>query len=99
MARARAGRVLYLTEVGFPYYILPQTIIMMAGFWLTRRELPVSFEFGLLTATTVGGCVIGHEIIRRIAILRPLFGLKSIRKASRRLQKSEPGPSQHRQPI
>lgn len=69
----------YLTEAVFPYYILHQTIIVTVGFWLTRQSLGVWPEFLLLTLATVGGCVIGHEIIRRIRLLRPLFGLKPIK--------------------
>jgi glucan biosynthesis protein C len=35
-------------------------------------------EFGLLSLATIGGCLVLHEfLIKRIAILRPLFGLKS----------------------
>lgn len=73
----------YLTEAIFPYYILHQTLIVMAGFWLTRQGLGVRTEFMALMAATVLGCVIGHEIIRRISWLRPLFGLKAKPKARR----------------
>ncbi len=73
----------YLTEAIFPYYILHQTLIVMAGFWLTRQGLGVWTEFVAVMAATISGCVIGHEIIRRISWLRPLFGLKAKPKAHR----------------
>jgi len=66
----------YLTEAVFPYYILHQTIIVMAGYWLTRQGLGAWMEFVFVMLTTVLGCVLGHEVIRRISWLRPLFGLK-----------------------
>ncbi|MGP1282729.1 MAG: acyltransferase family protein [Parasphingopyxis sp.] len=67
----------YLTEAIFPYYILHQTIIVIAGFYLTQLALGAWAEFALVMAATVGGCVLLHEfIIRRIGWLRPLFGLK-----------------------
>jgi len=66
----------YLSEAVFPYYILHQTIIVTAGYWLTRQDLNVGTEVSLLMAATVLGCLAGHEIIRRIPLLRPLFGLK-----------------------
>jgi glucan biosynthesis protein C len=66
----------YLNEAVFPYYILHQTIIATAGYWLTRQGLNVGTEVSLLMAATVLGCLAGHEIIRRIPMLRPLFGLK-----------------------
>ncbi|MEP4052753.1 MAG: acyltransferase family protein [Litorimonas sp.] len=74
----------YLTEAIFPYYILHQTIIVMAGFWLTRQGLNVWTEFAAVMAATILGCGIGHEIIRRIKWLRPLFGLKPISKGRRK---------------
>jgi len=74
----------YLTEAIFPYYILHQTIIVMAGFWLTRQGLGVWTEFSALMAATIIGCVIGHEIIRRVPWLRPLFGLKRLSKGRQR---------------
>lgn len=66
----------YLSEAVFPYYILHQTIIVTAGYWLTRQGLNVGTEVSLLMTATVLGCLAGHEIIRRIPMLRPLFGLK-----------------------
>ena len=67
----------YMTEAIFPWYILHQTLIVIAGYWLTRQGLSVSFEFILLVAVTLSGCFLLHEfIIRRLKLLRPLFGLK-----------------------
>lgn len=67
----------YMTEAIFPWYILHQTLIVMAGFWLTRQGLSAGIELALVITATIGGCAVLHElVIRRIAILRPLFGLK-----------------------
>lgn len=75
----RPSRALtYMTEAIFPWYILHQTFIVVAGYWLTRQGLPVSIEFVFVTVATIGGCLFVHElIIRRSRILRPLFGLKA----------------------
>lgn len=67
----------YMTEAIFPWYILHQTLIVMAGYWLTRQALSAELEATLVILATIGGCLIIHEyIIRRVNILRPLFGLK-----------------------
>ena len=67
----------YMTEAIFSWYILHQTLIVMAGFWLTRQGIPAPVEFALVTAVTILGCGLIHEfIIRRSRFLRPLFGLK-----------------------
>ena len=79
LARSFANRtspaLTYLTGAIFPYYILHQTIIVVVGYWFTMYEAPPSFEAGAIVAATVLGCVFGYEIIRRVTVLRPLFGL------------------------
>ncbi|MGJ8562495.1 MAG: acyltransferase family protein [Alphaproteobacteria bacterium] len=74
----RKSRALtYMTEAIFPWYILHQTLIVMAGYWLTRQGLPAGLEAALVIVSTVGGCLIIHEVfVRRTGLVRPLFGLK-----------------------
>ena len=81
----RPSRVLtYMTEAIFPWYILHQTITVMAGYWLTRQGLGVWIEAPLVILATFGGCALLHElVIRRVGFLRPLFGLKPMIKARR----------------
>ena len=73
----RPGPLLtYMTKAIFPWYILHQTLIILAGFWLTRQGLNVWAEFALVITVTVAGCFLLNElIIRRVPVLRPLFGL------------------------
>jgi glucan biosynthesis protein C len=66
----------YLTDAIFPFYIIHQTAIVIAGFYLDRIGLPLWFEASLLISITFASCWLGFEIARRIAFLRPLFGLK-----------------------
>ncbi len=65
----------YLNAAVFPYYILHQTLIVVLGAWLIPWQLPVWAEAGLIVAGTVAGCGLGYEVIRRVKVLRPLFGL------------------------
>ncbi len=66
----------YLTTAIFAFYILHQTIIVVAGVWLSSFNLPVAVEFLALVVITFGGCYILYEfVIRRIGFLRPLFGV------------------------
>ncbi|MEZ5999183.1 acyltransferase family protein [Hyphomonas sp.] len=80
----RPSRALtYMTEAIFPWYILHQTITVMAGYWLTRQGLSVWVEAPLVILATFGGCALLHElVIRRVGFLRPLFGLKPAAKAA-----------------
>ena len=67
----------YLTGAVFCYYILHQTIIVAAGFYLTQLQLGAWPEFLVLTLITVAGCGAGYEILRRLPGVRPWFGIKS----------------------
>jgi surface polysaccharide O-acyltransferase-like enzyme len=64
-----------LTEAVFPFYILHQTIIVVAGHHLKSLGLPAAAEGTLLVAITAAGCWLGYDIVRRVGFLRPLFGL------------------------
>ncbi len=66
----------YLTEAIFPFYIIHQTTIVAAGFWLDKQGLPVALEAALLIALTAVSCLAFHELVRRVPPLRPLCGLK-----------------------
>jgi hypothetical protein len=69
--------ITYGTEAVYPWYILHQTITVVVGYKLSKLALGPVVEPFLLLVATIGGCYIGHEyIIRRVRLLRPLFGLK-----------------------
>lgn len=80
----RPSRVLrYATEAVLPWYILHQTLLVAAGVWLTGLGLGVWAEVTLVIASVVIGCAVLHEfVIRRIWFVRPLFGLKPVRRRS-----------------
>ncbi|MED5619091.1 acyltransferase family protein [Ideonella sp. BN130291] len=65
----------WLTEGIFPFYILHQTVIVVAAHLLARAALPLALEALLLVAITAAACVLGFEAVRRVPWLRPLFGL------------------------
>lgn len=76
----RDSRLLrYLTLAVFPFYILHQTLIVVLAHHLQPLGLRPAVEGPLLVAATFGLCLLGHELIRRSAWLRPLFGLKAMR--------------------
>lgn len=71
----------YLTGAVFCYYILHQTIIVAAGYFLTSLELGAMTEFLLVTIATILGCGAGYEISRRVSYLRPWMGVKTPTRA------------------
>ena len=77
------SRVLrYLVPAVFPVYILHQTVTVVVAHHLKPLSIPPVAEGLLLVAVTFAACFAGYEVIRRVGLLRPLFGLK--RKAEQR---------------
>ena len=73
----RGGPVLtYLTLGVFPFYIVHQTVIVVAAHHLARLGLPQGLEALILIVATFAACFATYEVVRRIGVLRPLFGLK-----------------------
>lgn len=66
----------YLTLAVFPLYILHQTVIVVLAHQLKPLNIPAGWEAALLTAATFALCLAAYELIKRSALLRPLFGLR-----------------------
>jgi len=66
----------YLTDAIFPYYIVHQTAIIMIAHALHGSGLSAELEASIVIGGTAAACVVTYEIVRRVAWLRPLFGLK-----------------------
>jgi hypothetical protein len=69
-------RRLELTDAVFPYYIVHQIAIILIAHELKGLDLPVSVEATLVIGRTLLSCVATYEIVRRVSVLRPLFGLR-----------------------
>ena len=77
-------RLAYATEAVYPWYILHQTVIIVAGVNLARLSLGPVLEPLLVVAMTIAACFLLHEfVIRRSRWLRPFFGLSAGSSASR----------------
>ena len=75
----------YANEAVYPWYVLHQTLTVVAGYWLSQQALGPIVEPALVVVATIGGCAVLHEfVIRRNRLLRPLFGMKPL-AARRRL--------------
>jgi glucans biosynthesis protein C len=65
----------YLTTAVFPVYVLHQTVIVVVAHALKPAHIYPPIEGLLLVMVTVATCFLGYEAIRRVRVLRPLFGL------------------------
>ncbi len=67
----------YSNRAVYPFYILHQTITVVLGYFLMNLNWGFWPKFSLLIVGTFGISWLLYELlIRRIALLRPLFGLK-----------------------
>ncbi len=73
----------WANESVYPWYILHQSLIVGLGFWINSYHFGPISEPLLLLAGTLLGCYGISEIIKRIAWLRPCFGLKARSSLSR----------------
>jgi len=67
----------YLTDAIFPYYIVHQTAIIMIAHALRGSSLSAWQEASIVVGGTAATCVLTYEIVRRAALLKPLFGLRT----------------------
>ncbi|MDY6924256.1 MAG: acyltransferase family protein [Pseudomonadota bacterium] len=73
----RGGPVLrYLGAGVFPFYIVHQTAIIVAAWYLMPLRLPLAVEAGLVIAATFAACFLAWEIARRLGWFGLLLGVK-----------------------
>ena len=70
-------RLSYATEIVYPFYIFHQTITVAAVYYLIPVPIGVWTKLAITAVITFVGSWLLVEIVRRINVLRPLFGLKS----------------------
>lgn len=67
----------YLSQAAYPVYIIHMFVLYAGSFIILPLEIHPMIQFIAITIFTFVMCFIIYEcILRRIAILRPLFGLK-----------------------
>jgi len=70
----------WANESVYPWYVLHQTVIIVAVFWLAPLGRGPVVEPALLVVATLAVCWGITAVVRRTSWLRPLFGLKLKRR-------------------
>jgi hypothetical protein len=70
-----SAKLKYLSQAVYPYYIVHQTIIIACGYELSQMHLGAFWEPVTLILLTLVLCALAFEVIRRVGVLRPVFGL------------------------
>jgi glucan biosynthesis protein C len=65
----------YLTQAVFPFYLLHQTIIVVVAHTIKPANLAAPIEAIVIIVMTFTFCFAMFEIVRRLPLLRPLFGI------------------------
>ena len=68
-----------MTEAVFPFYIVHQTVIVLAAHFLVRLGWPQWAEGSVLLLLTAAACIASFRLVRSVRWLRPLFGLAPAR--------------------
>jgi hypothetical protein len=63
-------------EAVYPWYVLHQSLIVLIAYWLVPLKLGAVAEVVLVIGGTTLGCAVLYAVIRRVPLLRPLFGMK-----------------------
>jgi glucan biosynthesis protein C len=66
----------YLNNGVYCFYILHQTLIIVVAYFLVPKRLGAGLEAVLIILCVMMGCAVLFELIRRIPIIRVLFGVQ-----------------------
>jgi glucan biosynthesis protein C len=67
----------YLSQAAYPVYILHMVFLYLGSIIIFPLNIPVPLQFVLVLLFTIAGCLGAYEfVVRRVNILRVLFGLK-----------------------
>jgi peptidoglycan/LPS O-acetylase OafA/YrhL len=71
----------YATEAVYPWYILHQTVIVIVGYHVAEWNLGMWWKYLFVAASMILITSVVYEfVIRRISLIRPLFGLRVRRR-------------------
>ena len=76
LRRADSRVLRYLSDAVFTCYLAHQTILVVAVWLIGPLAWPAPLEAAALTILTIGGSLLIYEIVRRIPLIRPIWGLK-----------------------
>ncbi|HLP18433.1 MAG TPA: acyltransferase family protein [Bacteroidota bacterium] len=80
----------WANEAVYPFYILHQTITVVLAYYLSGWQIDIFAKYLLVAGGTIAGCYILYEgVIRRVAPLRFVFGMKARKRQPQRM--STPG--------
>ncbi|WP_374473132.1 acyltransferase family protein [Phenylobacterium sp.] len=77
LRNASGPHLTYLNQAVFPCYLAHQTILVVAVWLIRPAQLPVLPEALILIGVTFAGSLLTYEAVRRLPVVRTLWGLKA----------------------
>ena len=68
----------YLVDATFPLYLAHQTVLVVGVWFIRPANLPAPLEAACLVGITFGVSLLIYEVVRRIPLIRPIWGLKPV---------------------
>ena len=70
----------WAAEISYPFYIWHQTVIVVIAYFVVQWDAGLAPKFLVLSLTSLLVTVALCELVRRLTLVRPLFGLKTRRE-------------------
>jgi peptidoglycan/LPS O-acetylase OafA/YrhL len=70
------GLLRWARDASYPVYILHQTVIIGIAYFVIQEAWSPWAKYWLVLATTMAACLLAYEVIRRVPLMRFLFGMK-----------------------
>ena len=82
----------YLTRAAYPVYIIHMPILSLIAFWVVRLDMNLWLKFALIViASLVVSLAFYDLLIRRVGVLRLLFGLRAKKPRTEKPHARRPG--------
>jgi glucan biosynthesis protein C len=81
-----------LNEAVLPFYVLHQSILIYVGYFVVQLDLPAEVKWLMIAPLSFAIIVALIGIIRRVNVLRFLFGMKPLRKTVQPVPAAVPMP-------
>ena len=86
-----SSKLEYLNEMVLPFYVLHQSVLIYVGYFVVQWNIPDLLKWLIIAPVSFAIIVMRYEfLIRRINVLRFLFGMKPLRKAVRPVPATTP---------
>ncbi len=72
----------YANEAVLPFYMLHQTVLIVIGYFVVQQSWPIMVKWLVITPLAFATIMLIYEyLVRRVNVLRFLFGMKPIKRA------------------